>query len=190
LRSGWLLAAVLLLFTATDVLASCLTLSWIAPGDDGDIGQAGQYEVRYATFPFNEETWSDATIARNPPRPAPAGTREYFIVSGLKSETLYYFAAKTCDEAHNWSKISNVISRWSPADECFHTVGNANCDPDDLATISDIAAIVGYLFLGEPLCCPLEANVNGDPEGAITISDIAVLVDHLFLTQVPLKYCP
>lgn len=169
--------------------SSCVSLTWTAPGDDGYVGQADRYEVRYSATPLTAENWDQAWIAKNPPRPGEVGHLEYFLVSDLKSDTYYYFAVKTADECDNWSAMSNVFGRLSPVDECHGQLGNANCDPDELVTISDIATLIGYLFLEGPLCCPLEANTSQDPEGKITISDIAVLIDHLFLSRSDLGYC-
>ena len=89
---------------------SSVTLSWTAVGDDGNIGQASQYEIRYSTSPITSINWSSATIVGSPPTPNVAGTSETFVVSGLIQETTYYFAVKTADEVPNWSELSNVVS--------------------------------------------------------------------------------
>lgn len=88
---------------------SC-TLSWSAPGDDGNSGQASAYEIRYSGGPINSDNFSQATLAQNPPPPAPAGTEQSYMVSELASNTRYYFAIRTADEVPNFSPISNVIS--------------------------------------------------------------------------------
>ena len=49
--------------------ANTVTLTWTASGDDGDTGQASEYDIRYATFPINEENFSTATAIVNPPAP-------------------------------------------------------------------------------------------------------------------------
>ena len=35
-----------------------VTLSWTAPGDDGDVGTAATYDIRYSTSPITEATWN------------------------------------------------------------------------------------------------------------------------------------
>ncbi|HEQ98413.1 MAG TPA: hypothetical protein ENO22_03620 [candidate division Zixibacteria bacterium] len=85
-----------------------ITLTWTAPGDDGNVGQAAQYDVRYSVSPITEQTWNSATQADGEPAPAPAGDPESFTVDGLEANTTYYFAIKTADEAGNWSGLSNV----------------------------------------------------------------------------------
>ncbi len=87
-----------------------VTLSWTAVGDDGNIGQASQYEIRYSTSPITAINWSSATIVSNPPVPDTAGTAETFVVNELYQETTYYFAVKTADEIPNWSDLSNIVS--------------------------------------------------------------------------------
>ncbi|NIS17587.1 MAG: hypothetical protein GWN00_33520 [Aliifodinibius sp.] len=85
-----------------------VTLNWTAPGDDGNVGQAAQYDVRYSTGPITNQNWNSAIQADGEPAPAPAGDPETFTISGLESNTTYYFAIKTADEAGNWSGLSNV----------------------------------------------------------------------------------
>jgi hypothetical protein len=100
--------------------ANSVTLSWTAPGDDNALGQAAQYEIRYATAPITADNFSSATLVTNPPVPKIAGSSETFEVTGLESNTLYYFALKTADEVPNWSAISNVVSqRTALTDTCM-----------------------------------------------------------------------
>ena len=90
------------------VWADSITLSWTAPGDDGAVGTAAQYDIRYATSPITEEAWAMALQAGGEPPPHAAGTREFFTVGSLQQDTLYYFGVKTADEVPNWSILSNV----------------------------------------------------------------------------------
>jgi hypothetical protein len=91
--------------------ASSITLIWITPGDDGSIGLASQYDIRYAQFEITEENWTLATRATGVPVPKPAGRQETFVVSGLDEATQYYFAIRTADEVPNWSPLSPVVCR-------------------------------------------------------------------------------
>ena len=65
---------------------SSVTLSWTAPGDDGDRGTASSYDVRYATGPITEDNWESASRAEGEPSPMAAGQTEIFIVRGLGSD--------------------------------------------------------------------------------------------------------
>jgi hypothetical protein len=86
------------------------TLTWLAPGDDGRIGQADEYDVRYFTEPISKDNWNSTFRATGEPLPGKAGAIENFIVKDLSNNTLYYFALRTADGVPNWSTISNVVS--------------------------------------------------------------------------------
>lgn len=88
--------------------ASTTTLTWSAPGDDAGVGTATSYDIRYSTSLITEANWSSAPQLSGEPTPALAGTTQTFVASGLNSNTNYYFAVKTADEAGNISSISNV----------------------------------------------------------------------------------
>jgi hypothetical protein len=87
-----------------------IELTWTAPGDDGTVGRAIQYDLRYATSTITEETWDAASGVQNEPPPAISGIDESFEVTNLTPATLYFFAIKTRDDASNWSGVSNVLS--------------------------------------------------------------------------------
>lgn len=87
-----------------------LTLSWKAPGDNGDTGIATQYDLRYSEAPITTPLqWADATVVTNLPAPQTAGSAESFEVAGLSPDTDYYFALVTIDEAGNASDLSNLL---------------------------------------------------------------------------------
>lgn len=87
-----------------------VTLSWTAPGDDCQEGQASCYDIRYSTSSITEDNWLAATQVETPPIPVSPGSKETFVVNGLNPQTLYYFAIKACDEEGNLSPLSNVAS--------------------------------------------------------------------------------
>jgi len=88
-----------------------ITLTWTAPGDDGQNGTAAQYDLRYLTSSISEVNFALCTQVNNEPVPASAGTSQSITVGGLNYGTTYYFALKTSDERGNWSSISNVAIR-------------------------------------------------------------------------------
>jgi hypothetical protein len=90
------------------------TLTWTAPGDDGTVGTAAQYDVRYSTAGITDANFSAATQAANLPAPNTAGIVETFAVTGLVENTTYYFALKSADEVPNWSGLSNVANAATP----------------------------------------------------------------------------
>jgi len=83
-------------------------LAWTAPGDDGIVGTASEYDIRYSLQPITEDTWASATKVSTPPVPKPGGEPETLIVSNLRTPQSHYFALRTADEGPNWSGMSNV----------------------------------------------------------------------------------
>jgi phosphodiesterase/alkaline phosphatase D-like protein len=96
---------------AQTVTFNSVSLTWTAPGDDSLTGTASQYDLRYSTAPITASNFASATRFTSTPAPSAPGTAEHVTVTGLLSNTLYYFAVKTADEVPNWSGISNIISR-------------------------------------------------------------------------------
>ncbi len=87
---------------------STLTVTWAAPGDDGDRGQAASYDLRYSlgSLPAG---WDSATVVAGMPLPHQAGQVESVTVGGLEPHLLYRLALKATDEAGNVSGLSNVV---------------------------------------------------------------------------------
>jgi hypothetical protein len=101
----------------TDLLAfeptsTTIDLSWRATGDDGNVGTATTYDVRYKACPFDFAT---ATPAGGEPTPSPAGTLEQMTVTGLSPSTNYCFGVQVMDETGTPSGTSNVASATTDA---------------------------------------------------------------------------
>lgn len=86
------------------------TLSWSAPGDDGNIGTAAVYALRYSTDMDALLQWDFALRVSDEPIPEPAGATQQHWIVGLTPDSAYYFAIKTQDDAGNWSPLSNIAS--------------------------------------------------------------------------------
>ncbi len=88
-----------------------MTLDWTAPGDDGNVGTATSYDVRYAATPIVDQAgWDAATQATGEPNPSVAGTAETMQVTGLTPSSTYYFAIRANDEYGNAGDLSNSPS--------------------------------------------------------------------------------
>jgi subtilisin family serine protease len=94
----------------TTVRSRAVGLRWSATGDDGVVGTAWSYVLRYSPSPIDESNFDQATAVSGTPRPSPSGTPESMAVTGLKPDTLYYFALRVRDDAGHASSASNVVS--------------------------------------------------------------------------------
>jgi len=106
--------------TILAVTATSATLRWTAPGDDGDLGRASQYDLRFSVYNVQGNdslawwTSSSTKICSGLPNPGVAGTRDSFVVVGLAPERTYYFVLRTADEVENWSFFSNIAVVTTP----------------------------------------------------------------------------
>jgi len=98
-----------------------ITLDWTAPGDDGDVGTALSYDMRWAiTRPDTTSNatfttwWNTATPVIGLPLPLIAGTAQSTVVApvgGFISGRTYYFVLRSTDDVGNVSGFSNVAWR-------------------------------------------------------------------------------
>ncbi|MCK4415325.1 MAG: PD40 domain-containing protein [Candidatus Eisenbacteria sp.] len=91
-------------------------LTWISPGDDGQVGTASAYDLRYSAEAIDEQSWDRAARVQGVPPPQMAGSLESYVVPGLHQGTSYSFALKTIDNVGHSSDLSNVVvgrtARW------------------------------------------------------------------------------
>jgi len=86
--------------------SSAITFSFNAPGDDGNIGAASSYDVRYSSGPITGNNFGNAQRVTGVKNPSSAGTEETITIGGLDGDTEYYIAVKAFDEVGNASKIA------------------------------------------------------------------------------------
>ncbi|MDD5687059.1 MAG: Ig-like domain-containing protein [Elusimicrobia bacterium] len=88
-----------------------ITLTWTAPGSNGNTGRVSKYEMRYRSLPIvTESDWNLATpIEMNKFENSDgwAGANQSCVALGVSPNSQYYFAIKTADNVPNWSGISN-----------------------------------------------------------------------------------
>lgn len=87
-----------------------IDLSWTAPGDDGWLGMATKYIIKYATYNISTDNFDSVTDVKKRNVTVNGGNPDSETITGLVSDTLYYFAIKTEDEVPNVSDISNVAT--------------------------------------------------------------------------------
>lgn len=100
------------LITATTIDYQGIRLDWTAVGDDGNVGTAAAYDLRYATSPG---TPFECMTPAPEPVPSPAGSAESFTLGGLAPTTTYFFVLGVLDENGNTAR-SNEVSATTPAD--------------------------------------------------------------------------
>ncbi|MBA3052143.1 MAG: hypothetical protein FP827_03520, partial [Candidatus Omnitrophica bacterium] len=86
-----------------------IKLSWTAMGDDGTIGAASSYVLRYSTVGAieSENDFNVAADYANTWTPLPSGSLEQKTLTGLSPGVTHWFAIKARDNALNMSEISN-----------------------------------------------------------------------------------
>lgn len=99
---------------------STVLLQWTAPGDDGTVGRATTYDVRYRTTAISGTDtttwWNGATQTTGEPVPGVSGATDSLRVRGLTPLTTYYFMIRAADEVPNWSGYSNVAVKSTTGD--------------------------------------------------------------------------
>jgi len=88
-----------------------ISLTWTAPGDDGNNGTASEYILRYSTSSeITSLNWASSTDIISEPAPSVSGSTESLTVSNLDTSQTYYWSIKSEDEMDNSSDISNSAS--------------------------------------------------------------------------------
>jgi chitodextrinase len=154
----------------SDVRATKVTLAWTATGDDGGVGSANAYDLRYSTSAITDDTsFNAATQVADMSSPGPAGTGESFTVNGLTANTTYYFAIKAVDEAGNRSALSNVVSAATPPPDVTRpqTILNLAALPGATSSTADLTwtapADYGYGGAGPYTCTSYDLRYSMAP---------------------------
>ena len=152
---------------------SSAILYWTAPGDNGNIGQAFLYDIRYSTRPVGNDTgiwWLSAAAISGQPRPSPAGHIDSCRITGLVGGQIYYFAMRTADEVFNWSEISNITRIGSPI--C------ADVNGDGSVNIKDIGILIHFVYIHNIELISGTGDLDGN--SIVDASDITYLVNYLY----------
>jgi lysophospholipase L1-like esterase len=181
------------LATATTTESS-IQLTWTAPGDDGNVGTASSYDLRYSMNPIDANNFNDAIRVTNVKKPASAGNVESFTVTNLQPITTYYFAIKTLDEYSNTSPISNTVAAKTRPPTGLTSIDNFNrsdlgtdwvADPEfrvvnnELANTSPASGwdyMAVYRAQNNPFLVSFKWGVNADAAG-IDEGGFALMLD-------------
>lgn len=122
-----------------------MTVSWVAPGDDGLSGNSTSYDLRYSTSPIDASNFGAVTASIKGLSQS-LGSTESVVVTDLTPATQYYVALKITDDAGNASlSFADPASTKTNADPCAGITCSASaptCAPDGVSRISSTAACV------------------------------------------------
>jgi hypothetical protein len=162
-------------------------LSWSAPGDDGGVGSASAYDIRYSTSVLSDGNFSSATAVSSLPTPKPANSSEQLIVSGLTPATTYHFALKARDEAGNWSVLSNVASVRTRAESASaDCVENWTCEEWSACIDGSLTrACTDQALCGTVLNRPSLSQVCSEQGGEINPNTVDSVAPNAFFVTRP-----
>jgi hypothetical protein len=111
---------------ASEPSTNGVTLSFVAPGDDGVMGRVKGYEVRYRAGdePITDADFNQATEARPSMDIVAPGEMQQIVLKDLLPETDYTVAVRAYDDCHNTSQVttatfSTSLRRSGEVDACF-----------------------------------------------------------------------
>lgn len=102
---------------------------------------------------------------------------------------------KSLSDAFKWhfNHLRNICNcPWCCFGSCSFNgrTGNIDCDPENGVDISDLSALIDYLYISfTPPTCMNTANIDGDVGGGIDISDLSALIDFLYISFTPPAFC-
>jgi hypothetical protein len=174
--------------TGTPASMTSVNVAWLAVGDDGNLGTAAEYDLRYATTPINNETDFAAATRFTIPAPQPPGAAESATVTGINLTQDYYFALKVLDGAGNFSRSASVRVQGDLCAGVVCTPPPATCTADGTSTITyastcqpatglcqDSSATThcqSYETCSAGACVPVTAGSQG---GQVIISEFSAL---------------
>jgi hypothetical protein len=181
-----------------------IKLYWTAPGDDGNIGRASRYEVRFwgaSNGPINNDwKWRRASVVGGAPVPSQAGRTDSMSIGGFPYGAQYYFCLKAYDEVGNQSPLSASIIFTAgdtvASDNCDYLIGDISGDGQRIG--GDVTYGVRFfqgLGIAPPDSCYMDSTgsylyIAGDCNGNCEFrgSDITRLVAY-FKGAANLSYC-
>ncbi len=93
----------------SDVTDTQARIQFTATGDDGSLGQASSYDVRFSTELLTQENWGSAIQASGEQSPGESGTLEDFTISGLTPNSTLWLGVRAVDNVDQSSEVSNVV---------------------------------------------------------------------------------
>lgn len=101
--------------SAGTVTDTQIAVQWTAVGDDGSLGTASAYDLRYSTTAITSESDFNAATRATTSAPRAPGSAEQVLLSGLQPGTSYYIALKVTDSVGNSTRSATLqVSTQSP----------------------------------------------------------------------------
>jgi len=131
------------MLSASLVDTSTVRLTWVATGDDGVLGTATRYELRYSDEPLDAQSFEFAPeVPTSTPR-APGQQEEVIRSLPPAQATTWYFGLRVFDGAHNGSTLSfTSIEVPGPCGDIVCGPRAAECDPDGVQRVTYAEACV------------------------------------------------
>jgi hypothetical protein len=85
-----------------------VTLTFVAPGDDGDVGRAALYRVARAAAPLTEGNWAAADVVDADLAPLPAGAPQAIVLTSLPVGR-HFFAVRAVDEVGHLGAVGASV---------------------------------------------------------------------------------
>lgn len=96
--------------TPVDVDQRSAQMTFVAPGDDGDLGTVTGYEVRYrAATPMTDENFIDSSPIATAIEPDEPGQVQNFEITGLLPQTTYYVGVRAFDDCKNYGPLVTTV---------------------------------------------------------------------------------
>ncbi|NQU99796.1 MAG: fibronectin type III domain-containing protein [Parcubacteria group bacterium] len=93
-----------------EVANTTADISFSASGDDFFEGQAEKYEIRYSEELFTKDTFQNAKVYAEVPKPEDAKEKQLWQIRELEPGVKYYVGIRSFDENDNPSDISNIVA--------------------------------------------------------------------------------
>ena len=129
-----------------------ISLTWTAPADaDGSTSAMSSYEIRFSKYEITGGAWNGAEVWGGSPTPSSPGNTESVTITGLDSDTTYYFAIKSIDAKGFLSDVSNSASSktssvFEVSPSSFDELMSAD-DRDSLLCRWNLSSTKRFLFL-------------------------------------------
>jgi hypothetical protein len=91
---------------AVDIDQRSALFTFVAPGDDGELGTVTGYEVRYrAATPMTDDNFTESSPIATSIEPDEPGQIQTFEITGLLPETTYFVGVRAFDDCKNYGPI-------------------------------------------------------------------------------------